>query len=462
MARERILFLIGAVVLGAGLVLFLLADHTVEFISSESPVGKLVETVKQAINPNADIGPQPQLENPPALIKALYATGYSAGSEKKVAYFMNLLETTELNAIVIDIKDYTGLVSYEPEVALVKEYGAWEKKIPKINFLIKRLHDAGVYVIGRIAVFQDQALTKARPELALRSSSTGAVWTDYKKVAWLDTAAQPVWDYNIAIVQEALARGFDEINFDYIRFASDGNIKDIVYPYFDTTTLKHNTLKKFFAYLRQQLPASSSQDGPKARFSADLFGLVTEDSGDMGIGQHLEDAFPYFDAIAPMAYPSHYAKGHRGFSNPAEHPYEVMKYAIEAAIGRITTYNLKLITDNQKINASSTNSNASSSSLSVISNQLLVRSKLRPWIQDFDLGADYTADKVRAQIQAVYDSDCVKTASSSAVPFDSAQGKLTTSSISNGVNPAPCSASVQGWMLWSPSNVYTKEALLTE
>jgi len=444
--RGRILFSVIALGLIAVTFLFYTSDHTFEFVGEGKTVlEKVVQTVQAPeppapVDPNADIEKQPQLAAKPKVVKAIYITGYAAGSQSKMTHLNDVLDTTEINAVVLDVKDYTGMVSYEPDVEDVKKYDAFEIRIPKINKLIKSFHDRGIYVIGRIAVFQDQALVKARPDLALHSISTGKVWRDKKGVAWLDTGSTEVWDYNAAIATDALTRGFDEINLDYIRFASDGNVDDIQYSFYDPATLKHNTVKKFFEHMRTKLPS--------ARLSADIFGMVTEDPGDMGIGQHLEDSLSVFDYVAPMAYPSHYGSGYRGFQSPANHPYEVMKFAIDSGLSRLTTYNLQQTTEAQK--------NASSSSSSVISGELSVsaRAKFRPWIQDFDLGADYTAAMVRAQIQAIYDSGC------SATMGVSAEGGQASTPAASRVEP--CDKSVDGWMVWNPSNVYTKEAFLTE
>ena len=335
----------------------------------------------------ADIEPQPQLSNPPEVIKAIYATNWSAGSERKISALISLIRDTELNAIVIDIKDYSGYVGYNTELALPKQYRAVELRIPRLNTLIKRLHDEGIYVIGRISVFQDQRLALARPELALQSSSTKSVWKDHKGLSWMDTASRDVWDYNIAIAREILTRGFDEVNFDYIRFASDGALSDIIFPVWDSTTLKTHVVRNFFKYMREKLP--------NATISADLFGLVTVNTDGLGIGQQLEYAFPYFDAIAPMVYPSHYYKGFIGYQNPAAFPYEVVHYSMERAVARLVAYRKAQI---EKSNTASSSEQFAIGDLPVRQAGLRFAT-LRPWLQDFDLGADYDAENIRAQIR---------------------------------------------------------------
>ena len=164
-------------------------------------------------------------------------------------------------------------------------------------------------------------------------------------------------------------------------------------------------MKNFFEYLRAELTG--------VKISADLFGLTTINKNDLGIGQMIEDAYASFDYVAPMVYPSHYFSGFLNYKNPALFPYEVVGYSMEKALNRLTTYNLQLTTST---------SDVSNSGSSV---------KLRPWLQDFDLGASYNADKVKKEIQAVYDS-------ASSTP-----------------------ELINGFMLWNASNVYTKEALMT-
>lgn len=423
------------VIAGAGLFLFFNTknDFKLPELSQTASEQIVVESgAKEEEKPkaNLDLPPQKQLENPPRVIKAVYATGWTAGGVKGLERMIDLIKSTELNAIIIDIKDYSGDLSYRTELSAVEEYSKdRELKILRPNAMIKRLHDEGIYVIARQTIFQDPVLAKARPDLALTSSSTGKQWLDNKKVMWVDSSSKEVWDYNIAIAKDALARGFDEINFDYIRFPSDGNLDDIIYPFWDGITLKRTIIRDFWKYLRQALP--------DAKISADLFGLVTVNYGDVGIGQNIEDAFHYFDAIAPMVYPSHYAPGFNGYKNPAEHPYGVVLRSMEEANQRLKVY---------KQNAA----------ISTSTEKYLVKEpKLRPWLQDFDLGADYDSEKVRAQIMATYVAEgaCEK----AKAPFDGA----ATSTDSSGFlcDEAKLQES-GGWMLWDPRNVYTKSALL--
>jgi len=402
---QKVIYFFILIFSGMGLFLFFTSNNNLSLsaipktASQEDVVAeKKIPEQEKPIDPKADIEPQKKLEDPPAVIKAIYSTAWSASSAKKIDYFINLIKTTEVNAIVVDIKDYTGNLSYKNDIELVNKYGAIEIKIPKPNALIKKLHDEGIYVIARMAVFQDPALVKARPDLALQSISKNKPWTDYKGISWVDQSSKEVWDYNLAIAKDALNRGFDEVNFDYIRFASDGNMSDIRYPFYNAKLqTKRQVMNSFFKYLRENLPG--------AKLSADLFGYTTLHTDDLGIGQSIDDAMPYFDYIAPMVYPSHYNKGYNGYANPADFPYGVVYSSMLKAEQRLDAFNNSTTTVK------------------------MVGSKFRPWLQDFDLGATYDAAKVRAQIQATYDA---------------------------------ASTTEAGWMLWAPTNIYTKDALLSE
>ena len=331
----------------------------------------------------------------PEQVKGIYMTSWVAGTKSIRKGLVRLMEETEINSVVIDIKDYTGKIAFKVQDENLLKYDAVENRIPDIKEFIEYLHSKDIYVIGRVSVFQDPQFVKKGPDLAVKRSEGGGVWKDYKGISWLDVGSIEVWDYVVALAKESYGIGFDEINFDYIRFPSDGNMNEIYYPIseervmMDPETGKAKVLQEFFVYLSNKLK------GTGVILSADLFGMVTTNSDDLNIGQVLEYALPFFDYICPMVYPSHYPNGFIGLSNPAAYPYEVIKYSMDKAVEKVR-------------NASST------------------IDKLRPWLQDFDLGADYDALKVRAQIQATYDSG------------------------------------LDSWLLWSASNRYTKGALELE
>ncbi len=363
-------------------------------------------------------------------VKALYMTGWVAGTKRLRNDVIQIATSTEINAIVIDIKDYSGTVSYITGLPKVEKYKAEEKRIRDIDELLEKLHAQDLYVIGRITIFQDPKLTAARPDLALKTPE-GKVWKDRKKLSWVDPACKEVWDYNLDIARDAIRRGFDEINFDYIRFPSDGiGLSTMIYPYWKRKGEMTTVLCNFFRYVRKSLPNTP--------ISADIFGLTTVANDDLGIGQLIEDAYENFDNICPMVYPSHFAAGFKGYKNPADHPYEVVKFSMEKAIEKLVEHELKkeakaaaIITAasiRSKVNstamkangesiASSTDARAAGDiqsatkpkpKLSPEKKRKIIQ-KLRPWFQDFDMGAKYTIDMVQAQIKGASDAGLLDT-----------------------------------------------------
>jgi hypothetical protein len=371
-----------------------------------------------------DIPDQKPMADPPAVIKAIYATAWTAGSAERMADLINLIKTTQLNAVVIDIKDYSGYVSYAMDVPAVQSSGAEDQiRIARPNALIKELHDNNIYVIGRITVFEDPILAKARPDLAIKSAKTGEVWKDSSGLSWMDPTEKDTWNYVVDIANDAAARGFDEVNFDYVRFPSDGTISQLSYPSYTTSTPKSVALENFFKYLHENVKG--------VKTSADVFGLTTVADNDMGIGQVIQDAAPYFDYIAPMVYPSHYADGFIGYKNPADYPYQVINYSIENGVDKF----LKLEP------ASSTTSTP------------VQIAKFRPWLQAFDLGATYTPTMLESEMQAVTDSLCITQPTGDYPPSPQKAPGLQCST-----HQAQVQDMWSGWMLWNAASQYDSYA----
>jgi len=307
---------------------------------------------------------KPRVPRPiPEQVRAIYMSSWVAATPSLRAKLVDFIDATELNSVVIDIKDSTGRVSFMPQDSYLIELGVSDNRVKDMKEFLELLHEKDIYVIGRISTFQDPFIVSKKPEWAVQSKK-GGIWKDKKGLAFLSVDNEEVWDYTLRIALDSYEIGFDEINFDYIRYPSDGNISDIVYNLAEGET-RAEKLEKFFIFLNEKLRKEKS-----IPISADLFGMVTSNSDDLGIGQILEKAVPYFDVIAPMVYPSHYPKGFLGYTNPAEHPYEVIFYAMQFASKRVTAMGY----DPNKI--------------------------LRPWFQDFNLGTVYTKEKVQAQIDA--------------------------------------------------------------
>ncbi|MDO9509886.1 MAG: L-threonylcarbamoyladenylate synthase [Candidatus Magasanikbacteria bacterium] len=322
------------------------------------------------------------VKNPLVKVKGIYLTAYSAGSQNKMAEIIDLIKRTELNAIVIDIKDYSGLVLYDSQVPLVVSLKNKDNRLGDVKKLIEKLHKEKIYVIARQTVFQDPVLAEKKPQWAIKSKS-GGLWRDKKGLSWVDPTKKEVWNYNLSIAKEAIALGFDEINFDYVRFPTDGNMSDTLYD--DESKKKYEVMGEFFQFLNNKL----SQE--PVWISLDFFGLTMEQKGlnDMAIGQRIEDAVEFVDYICPMMYPSHYPYGHIGLTNPAENPRAVFENGMKLGTPKFEDK----------------------------------RTKVRPWIQAFNIGAVYDAEKIRAQIEV-------------------------TEKYSNA-----------GWLMWNASNRYSEAGL---
>jgi hypothetical protein len=293
-------------------------------------------------------------------VKGIYLTAYSVGKDQKMSEVLKLLDDTELNAVVIDIKDYSGKVLYNSRLDLVSELQTGEDRLGAVRALINQLHRHHIYVIARQTVFQDPLLAQKKPDWAIKSKS-GGVWRDHKGLAWVDPTRKEVWQYNLDIAKEAIDLGFDEINFDYMRFPSDGDMSQVVYNIGNQK--KYEVMNEFYKFLSAGL-----KDEP-AWISIDIFGLVMEHRGeeDMNIGQRLVDAVDNFDYVCPMMYPSHYPAGHLGLANPAANPAVVIENGLTKGLPWFVAK----------------------------------RAKVRPWLQAFNIGAVYDGTKIRAQIEKV-------------------------------------------------------------
>ncbi|TAK05723.1 GTP-binding protein [Patescibacteria group bacterium] len=325
----------------------------------------------------------------PERVKAIYLTTASAVGAK-YQEMLALADRTEINALAVDLKDDSGAPGFRIVHPDYADISREKPTIPDLAAVAADAHAHGLYLIARLPVFQDSWFADRHPELAMGRRG-GGLWRDRRGIRWLDPAAQGVWEYNAVLAEEAHAAGFDEIQFDYVRFASDGDISTITYPAWDRVESKPEVMERFFAYMDDRLRAQGIP------LSADLFGYTfrVEDGYDLGIGQRLALVLPYVDFVSPMVYPSHYPSGHLGLANPAASPGVVVDDALA---------------DGQTI-------------IDAVRPDFR---GVRPWLQDFDLGADYTAAMVRQQI-------------------DAAEKR-----------------GAEGWLLWNARNVYTEAALKKE
>ncbi|MDP2638701.1 MAG: putative glycoside hydrolase [Candidatus Azambacteria bacterium] len=326
--------------------------------------------------------------------KGIYSTAWTARA-KGINNLIRIADETEINSIVIDAKDNGVYID-----GYLKD-------------LIKTLREKNIYTIARIVLFQDGSQINNHPDWYFKKPD-GTLWQDNRSWYWLDPSNQETWDYNIDIAKLAIDVGFDEINFDYIRYPAFSKNDNVNFPASaeapagkpPETVVKSQVINEFAKYLTSEL----KNYDPEIKLSVDLFAYNMLRADDLGIGQNFRELYNYFDYISPMIYPSHYISGNFGFENTAEHPYEVVFKTIESG--------KNLLRD--KI-ASEVGTTTPAFVDPVFEKDL---KKLRPWLQDFNIGAIYDGEMIRQEKQAVYDAG------------------LTA-----------------GWLLWNPRNVYNESAL---
>ncbi|MFC0216376.1 putative glycoside hydrolase [Paenibacillus chartarius] len=302
-------------------------------------------------------------------VKGIYVPAWKAKGAS-LSKLIGLLDRTELNAMVIDVKNDSGQITYDSNVGLANEIGADDTKpIPDIKALLTELKGHQIYTIARVVAFKDPYLCSVRKDLAMHTKA-GAVWRDRKGVAWVDPYHPDVQAYNIAIAKEAIELGFDEVQFDYVRFPENGQKVDQEVKFYNPQGLnKSDVIQQFLTKAKQAIPAGA--------ISADVFGLTTSAKGDMGIGQDWGKMSPAIDYISPMVYPSHYSSGTLGVRNPDLNPYDIIKVSMQDALEK-----------NQQLEASGKKA-----------------AQVRPWLQDFTAKwvkphQTYGAKQVKEQIRA--------------------------------------------------------------
>lgn len=350
-----------------------------------------------------DAGGQVRLELRPQTVKGLYLTFFAAADESIRSNVERLLAETEANAVVIDVKGDRGFIAYPSSVPLAQAIGANDMvTVPDIQGLLTRLRSLNVYTIARIVVFKDDRLAHFGPsaglDVAVRDSRTGEVWLDGENLAWVDPFREEAWAYNIALAEEAARHGFDEIQFDYIRFPTDPSATTSVeaarYSQLSTEQSRTRAITEFLGRAR----AAVHRFG--AYLGVDTFGYTPWDQGDMGIGQSLELIAQQVDYVCPMIYPSTFRAGLPGLLGyPAvvADPHRVVYESLVRGIARVQPGG----------------------------------AVVRPWLQYFDdypwqTRKRYDAPEIRAQIRAAAEA-----------------GNL-------------------GWMLWDPSNRYSRGGLALE
>jgi len=254
--------------------------------------------------------------------KALYLSFYGIGSAKLRESALGLIDTMQLNAVVVDVKSDRGMIPYRSSVALTEQVGAERiTTIPDARGLLDRLHREHLYAIARIVVFKDDLLARARPELAVKREN-GNIFKDREDSGWTDPFNTEAWNYNIAIAVEAASLGFDEIQFDYVRFPDESGL---VFSMPNTMGNRLATITGFLSEARRQLTRYN------VFVAADIFGYVMWNLDDTHIGQRLQELSSVVDYISPMLYPSCFQFGIPGYPLPVAHPYEIIFRSLQEA-----------------------------------------------------------------------------------------------------------------------------------
>jgi hypothetical protein len=304
---------------------------------------------------------------PAFVARALYAPSSVFEGTGRLDAMLALIDRSEVNAMVIDVKETGGWLYYDTDLPEVVESGAlMDNPVFTLEQLLPALKERGIYTIARVVVMKDNTLGRARPELAVRNTSTGEPWTDWGGGVWLDPGNPGVAEYVAAIAGDLAAKGFDEVQLDYIRFYSDG-------PYeLAETNLPHTQSFRLPTIQRVMRVISDELAWTRTFLAADVFPISFIASDDQGIGQRPEVIMPYVDYFSPMVYPSHYYPGVFDVAVPNEQPYVMIDRTLEIM-------------------------NTQAAGLPL---------RIRPWIQDFGYGPfrAYTAADVRAEMQAVADN----------------------------------------------------------
>lgn len=305
-------------------------------------------------------------------VKGIYVT--AAKANNSIDNLVSLVEDSELNTMVIDIKDDDGRITYEMDYEDAIAINSPRPYITDIDGLIKKLKEKNIYLIARIVTFKDPILADARPELALKKKD-GSVFRDKDGQAWVNPFNHEVWDYLVGVAAQCAKIGFDEVNFDYIRFSTDSGMSSVDFGEDSSAESKIDAVTGFVKYACEQLK-------PLGLFvSADVYGAIISSSVDAKIvGQSYVEMSKYLDYICPMIYPSHYGNGYYGLDYPDTHPYELVMGALKSS-----KTSLSQIAENEHC------------------------AVVRPWLQDFTASwlkhyISYGSKEVRTQIEAVYDS----------------------------------------------------------
>ncbi|MDF2513220.1 MAG: putative rane protein [Herbinix sp.] len=309
----------------------------------------------------------------PVKVKGIYVTAPVAGGDL-LDELVNIADTTEINAMVIDIKDDLGKISFSMDSAIAQEIGAVSNTISDMETLVTTLKDKNIYLIARIVAFKDPYLAEQRMDLAIKNQD-GSLYRDNNGEGWVNPYNREVWDYLVEIATQAAVIGFDEIQFDYIRFSTGGEISKADFGTEAKTKSKEDIIIEFTKYAYERLK-------PLGVFvSADVYGTIINSSIDAGlVGQNYVEMSKYLDYICPMIYPSHFGEGNYGIEHPDLEPFNIINKALIASKTKLDQIP-----------------------------EGIHRAVVRPWLQDFtatwiENHIVYGGKELKEQIKGVYEA----------------------------------------------------------
>lgn len=372
----------------------------------------------------------PGAQTPPTerpRVRGIYVTGPMAGTEN-MDQLIALVDRTELNAMVIDLKNDEGYVVCDLASPLVEEIGAVKRYVRDMPALIQKCKEKGIYLIARIVAFRDPLLTQAKPEWSLHNAD-GSVFLDQSGMAWVNPYEKQAWDYLAEIAQGAVELGFDEVQFDYVRFSTDPGMENVDFGAAAEGVSRTQIIEDFAADMAERVHRLG------AALSADVYGMVIDSPVDQRIvGQDYAALARHLDYISPMVYPSHYGPYNYDIPVPDARPYDTVLAAMQASRKTLAGETQKRADTAGAPESVSGNASAagedvrSAEEIAALEPMEGVCAAVRPWLQDFTASwvaghISYGPEQIRAQIQAVYD------------------------------------AGYEEWILWNASNRYTEGGL---
>ena len=350
-------------------------------------------------------------------VKGIFVTGPMAGTSN-MENLIALVDETELNAIVLDVKNDEGRITYDMQIPTVLEIGAGIRYIQDMESLIAECKEKDIYLIARIVTFKDPFLAEAKPQWCIHNAD-GSIFRDKDGLAWINPYDREVWEYLLDIAQESLRMEFDEVQFDYIRFSTDSGMKDVDFGQEAAEKDREEIITEFVKYVSEKVHEAGGA------ISADVYGMVIDSRTDQQIvGQNYIEMSRYLDYISPMVYPSHYGPYNYNIPVPDAEPYRLVLTALQSSRKVLAGISEETVSGNME-------PEYTVEEIAALSPMEGISVQVRPWLQDFTATwvqghISYGPEEIRAQIQAVYD------------------------------------AGYEEWILWNAANRYTEEGLLRE